>query len=168
MRLVTLIASPMCRSCVYIPVTPLSTGALYAVGLFGSQVLGTLCQTKADYLMFVAGLRVKNALVGAIFRQAAHLNNAGKQKTTNGQVINLVATDSQMVWTDRLPCVVHVSYVYMCVCMYVCMHVCVHVSMHVSMNPCNLFLLVCMSSSFRPPDSCGPSLVESISRLVVC
>lgn len=45
--------------------------------------------------MFIVGLRIRTALISAIYRKALIMSNSAKKESTVGEVVNLMAVDAQ-------------------------------------------------------------------------
>ncbi|KAG5674807.1 hypothetical protein PVAND_004755 [Polypedilum vanderplanki] len=91
---------------------PLWRGYLYAGLLFGVATTQTLFLAQYFHRMFLVGLRIRTALISAIFRKALVLSNVAKKETTVGEIVNLMAVDAQrfmdlvtylnMIWSAPL------------------------------------------------------------------
>lgn len=54
------------------------------------------------YVMFMIGMRVRTALISAIYRKALTLSNTARKMTTTGEIVNLMSVDAQR-FVDLLP-----------------------------------------------------------------
>lgn len=74
---------------------PLWRGILYAVLLFLVASTQTLFLSQYFQRMIFVGLRVRTALVGAIYKKALGLSNTSRKSKTVGEIVNLMAVDAQ-------------------------------------------------------------------------
>lgn len=74
---------------------PLWRGIFYSVMLFVVAALQTLILGQYFQRMMVVGLRVRTALVNAIYRKALVISNTAKKESTVGEIVNLMAVDAQ-------------------------------------------------------------------------
>lgn len=74
---------------------PLWRGILYAALLFLVASTQTLFLAQYFQRMFLVGLRVRTALIGAIYKKALCLSNAARKESTVGEIVNLMAVDAQ-------------------------------------------------------------------------
>lgn len=91
---------------------PMWRGYLYAGLLFGVASTQTLFLAQYFHRMFLVGLRIRTALISAIFRKALVLSNAARKESTVGEIVNLMAVDAQrfmdlvtylnMIWSAPL------------------------------------------------------------------
>lgn len=77
------------------PQDPLWKGISYAVALFVVTLLMTLVENQHFNRMFFVGMRIRTALVSAIYRKSLVLSNAARRKETVGEIVNLMAVDCQ-------------------------------------------------------------------------
>ncbi|CAK8990779.1 Multidrug resistance-associated protein 5 (ATP-binding cassette sub-family C member 5) (Multi-specific organic anion transporter C) (MOAT-C) (SMRP) (pABC11) [Durusdinium trenchii] len=97
-------------------------GYMFALGLFLTQALSTVCQTHSRFHAVTIGLRLKNALSLAVFKQVLVLDQEGRQASSNGQIMNLLSTDAQVpvelmrmfnrFWTAPLVLIAGIAYIY--------------------------------------------------------
>lgn len=88
---VTIISEPLQES----GRDPMWRGILYAVLLFIVASTQTLFLGQYFQRMFLVGLRIRTALVGAIYKKALCLSNASRKESTVGEIVNLMAVDAQ-------------------------------------------------------------------------
>jgi ATP-binding cassette subfamily C (CFTR/MRP) protein 1 len=74
---------------------PMWRGYLYAGMLFGVATTQTLFLAQYFHRMFLVGLRIRTALISAIFRKALALSNVARKESTVGEIVNLMAVDAQ-------------------------------------------------------------------------
>lgn len=70
-------------------------GVLYAVLLFAVASTQTLFLSQYFQRMIFVGLRIRTALVGAIYKKALGLSNTSRKSKTVGEIVNLMAVDAQ-------------------------------------------------------------------------
>ncbi|XP_013102325.2 multidrug resistance-associated protein 1 isoform X3 [Stomoxys calcitrans] len=70
-------------------------GIFYAVLLFVLAALQTIILGQYFHRMFIVGLRIRTALINAIYRKALVLSNATRKESTVGEIVNLMAVDAQ-------------------------------------------------------------------------
>lgn len=91
---------------------PAWRGYLYAGLLFGIASTQTLFLAQYFHRMFLVGLRIRTALISAIFRKALVMSNTARKESTVGEIVNLMAVDAQrfmdlvtylnMIWSAPL------------------------------------------------------------------
>lgn len=74
---------------------PMWRGFLYATLLFVVASLQTLFLSQYFQRMMMVGLRIRTALVGAIYQKALCLSNKARKESTVGEIVNLMAVDAQ-------------------------------------------------------------------------
>lgn len=87
-------------------------GIFYAVLLFLVASLQTLFLAQYFNRMMFVGLRIRTALVSAIYRKALIMSNSARKESTVGEIVNLMAVDAQrfmdltayinMIWSAPL------------------------------------------------------------------
>ncbi|XP_061394494.1 multidrug resistance-associated protein 1 isoform X17 [Musca vetustissima] len=70
-------------------------GIFYAVLLFLLAAVQTIILGQYFHRMFIVGLRIRTALINAIYRKALVLSNATRKESTVGEIVNLMAVDAQ-------------------------------------------------------------------------
>ncbi|XP_017476212.1 PREDICTED: multidrug resistance-associated protein 1-like [Rhagoletis zephyria] len=70
-------------------------GILYAALLFITAGAQTFMLGQYFHSMFVVGLRIRTALINAIYRKALLISNATRKEATVGEIVNLMAVDAQ-------------------------------------------------------------------------
>ncbi|XP_048187708.1 multidrug resistance-associated protein 1 [Perognathus longimembris pacificus] len=94
------------------PQAPDWQGYFYTGLLFISACLQTLLLHQYFHICFVSGMRVKTAVIGAVYRKALVITNAARKSSTVGEIVNLMSVDAQrfmdlatyinMVWSAPL------------------------------------------------------------------
>ncbi|XP_072760183.1 multidrug resistance-associated protein 1 isoform X2 [Anoplolepis gracilipes] len=87
-------------------------GYFYSVLLLLTAILQTLILSQYFHRMFLVGLRIRTALIAAIYRKALRLSNAARKESTVGEIVNLMSVDAQrfmdltayinMIWSAPL------------------------------------------------------------------
>ncbi|TRY93220.1 hypothetical protein DNTS_014361 [Danionella cerebrum] len=87
-------------------------GYFYTMLLFVCTCLQTLILQKYFHICFVTGMRLRTAVVGAIYRKALVITNAARRTSTVGEIVNLMSVDAQrfmdlmtyinMIWSAPL------------------------------------------------------------------
>ncbi|XP_032125529.1 multidrug resistance-associated protein 1 isoform X2 [Sapajus apella] len=87
-------------------------GYFYTVLLFVSACLQTLLLHQYFHICFVSGMRIKTAVIGAVYRKALVISNSARKSSTVGEIVNLMSVDAQrfmdlatyinMVWSAPL------------------------------------------------------------------
>nr|XP_014086911.1 multidrug resistance-associated protein 1 isoform X4 [Bactrocera oleae] len=87
-------------------------GIFYSALLFITAAAQTFILGQYFHRMFVVGLRIRTALINAIYRKALVISNATRKQSTVGEIVNLMAVDAQrfmdlttylnMIWSAPL------------------------------------------------------------------
>ncbi|XP_075224809.1 multidrug-Resistance like Protein 1 isoform X1 [Lycorma delicatula] len=87
-------------------------GYLYALLLLLTAMVQTLLLSQYFNRMFLVGLRVRTALISAIYRKAMVMSNSARKESTVGELVNLMSVDAQrfmdlltylnMIWSAPL------------------------------------------------------------------
>ncbi|XP_064218524.1 multidrug resistance-associated protein 1 isoform X1 [Aotus nancymaae] len=87
-------------------------GYFYTVLLFVSACLQTLLLHQYFHICFVSGMRIKTAVIGAVYRKALVITSSARKSSTVGEIVNLMSVDAQrfmdlatyinMVWSAPL------------------------------------------------------------------
>ncbi|KAK0171316.1 hypothetical protein PV328_009061 [Microctonus aethiopoides] len=91
---------------------PIWKGVLYSILLLLTATFQTLVLAQYFNRMFIVGMRIRTALVAAIYRKALRMSNAARKESTVGEIVNLMAVDAQrfieltayinMIWSAPL------------------------------------------------------------------
>lgn len=93
-------ASPLLLSLIITFVSsqePAWRGGLYAGSLFLLSILESLLTNREQYITSVNLMRIRTCLTSAIYRKTLRVSNQGKKHYTTGQIVNLMAVDTQRV-----------------------------------------------------------------------
>ncbi|CAL8118382.1 unnamed protein product [Orchesella dallaii] len=77
-------------------------GIIYAFLLFLSAFLSTMVTVQYSHRMYLVGMKVRTALISAIYRKALLLSNAAKRESSTGEIVNLMSVDVQKIM-DLIP-----------------------------------------------------------------
>jgi len=74
---------------------PMYKGYLIAAGMFVTAIFQTILLHQYFHRCFATGMRVRAAVVTTIYRKAFLLSNDARQKSTVGEIVNLMSIDAQ-------------------------------------------------------------------------
>lgn len=74
---------------------PAYRGTLIAVGMFLTAISQTMFLHQYFQLCFATGMRIRAALVTAIYKKTMVLSNASRQASTVGEIVNHMSVDAQ-------------------------------------------------------------------------
>uniref|UniRef100_A0A6Q2XP15 Multidrug resistance-associated protein 1 n=1 Tax=Esox lucius TaxID=8010 RepID=A0A6Q2XP15_ESOLU len=87
-------------------------GYFYTALLFVCTCFQTLILQKYFHVCFTTGMRLRTAIVGAVYRKALVISNAARRTSTVGEIVNLMSVDAQrfmdlityinMIWSAPL------------------------------------------------------------------
>ncbi|KAM4634684.1 multidrug resistance-associated protein 1 [Polymixia lowei] len=87
-------------------------GYFYTALLLVCTCLQTLILQKYFHVCFVTGMRLRTAIIGAVYRKALVISNAARRTSTVGEIVNLMSVDAQrfmdlityinMIWSAPL------------------------------------------------------------------
>ncbi|XP_043683572.1 multidrug resistance-associated protein 1 isoform X6 [Vespula pensylvanica] len=101
---------------------PLWKGYFYAILLLITATLQTLVLSQYFHRMFLVGLRIRTALITAIYRKAMRMSNSARKESTLGEIVNLMSVDAQrfmdltayinMIWSAPLQIILALSFLW--------------------------------------------------------
>ncbi|KAI9307717.1 multi drug resistance-associated protein MRP [Cunninghamella echinulata] len=101
---------------------PAYRGVFIAVGMFVTAVCQTMFLHQYFHRCFSTGMRIRSALVTAIYRKTLLLSNASRQKSTVGEIVNHMSVDAQrlmdvctyfhIIWSGPLQIVIALVLLY--------------------------------------------------------
>ncbi|KAH0538245.1 hypothetical protein FGG08_005164 [Glutinoglossum americanum] len=74
---------------------PIIRGAAIALAMFTVSVLQTICLHQYFQRAFETGMRLKSGLTTAIYQKSLRLSNEGRAAKSTGDIVNLMAVDTQ-------------------------------------------------------------------------
>ncbi|XP_028669919.1 multidrug resistance-associated protein 1 isoform X2 [Erpetoichthys calabaricus] len=87
-------------------------GYFYTALLFVCACVQTLILQQYFHVCFMTGMRLRTAIVGAVYRKAMIITNAARRTSTVGEIVNLMSVDAQrfmdlvtyvnMIWSAPL------------------------------------------------------------------
>ncbi|XP_034021454.1 multidrug resistance-associated protein 1-like, partial [Thalassophryne amazonica] len=87
-------------------------GYFYTALLFLCTSVQSLILQKYFHVCFVTGMRLRTAIIGAVYRKALVITNAARRTSTVGEIVNLMSVDAQrfmdlityinMIWSAPL------------------------------------------------------------------
>ncbi|XP_078398933.1 ATP-binding cassette sub-family C member 10 isoform X1 [Cetorhinus maximus] len=75
----------------------MTKGIWYTLGLFLSTFVGAVLLNQFNYRVMMVGLKVRSAIISAIYRKALHVNIITLSKFSVGEIVNFMSID-----TDRI------------------------------------------------------------------
>ncbi|XP_052124000.1 multidrug resistance-associated protein 1 [Frankliniella occidentalis] len=101
---------------------PVWRGYMYAVLMLLAATFQTLSMTQHNQRMYIVGMRIRTALISAIYRKALRVSNSLRKELTLGEIVNLMAVDAQrftelmayinLVWAAPLQIVLALYFLY--------------------------------------------------------
>jgi len=70
-------------------------GYLIATGMFFTAIIQTICLHQYFHRCLVTGMRIRAGLATVVYKKAFTLSNDSKQKSTVGEMVNLMQIDAQ-------------------------------------------------------------------------
>ncbi|XP_078481138.1 multidrug resistance-associated protein 1-like [Ciona intestinalis] len=74
---------------------PVWQGYVLAVLLFVTAILQSIVLQQYFHICFTVGMRMRSAVVAAVYKKAMVLSNAARKESTIGEVVNLMSVDAQ-------------------------------------------------------------------------
>lgn len=94
-------ASPILLSCIITfvssPDEPNWRGIFYAISLFSLSILESIFTNREQYITSVNVMRIKTCITSSLYRKTLRISSQGKKHYTSGQIVNLMAVDTQRV-----------------------------------------------------------------------
>lgn len=66
-----------------------------------APLIQSLVENQMQFMLNVAGLKMRNGLMAAIYRKCLRLSNAALQSESTGRVVTLMSNDAQKVGSRR-------------------------------------------------------------------
>jgi len=76
---------------------PLSRGIYLTLAVTVSQLVMSFCLRHYFFHCYLTGLRVRTAVVVAVYRKALKLSSSERQGRSVGEIVNLISTDAQRI-----------------------------------------------------------------------
>ncbi|KAK2187609.1 hypothetical protein NP493_160g03030 [Ridgeia piscesae] len=70
-------------------------GVLYALLLFVVAMVQSMLLHQYFHICFCVGMRVRTAVIAAVYHKALKLSNSARQSSTVGEIVNLMSVDAQ-------------------------------------------------------------------------
>ena len=67
----------------------------YCIGLFLAPAIQSVTENHTNYLLYLMGTRMRNALMAQIYRKCLRLSNGSLQAESVGKVVTLMSNDAQ-------------------------------------------------------------------------
>ena len=87
-------------------------GFLFAFSMLLASIFQTLVLSQYFRRMFIVGLRIRTALISAIYRKSLKMSTVARKESTVGEIVNLMSVDAQrfmdlviyinMIWSAPL------------------------------------------------------------------
>ncbi|XP_034255070.1 multidrug resistance-associated protein 1-like [Thrips palmi] len=94
------------------PMEPVWKGLLYAAAMLVTALVQSLLLSQFNVRMNIVGMRVRTALVSAIYRKSLRMSNVARKDKTVGEIVTLMSVDAQrfldlggllpMVWSSPI------------------------------------------------------------------
>ena len=76
---------------------PLSRGVYLTLAVTASQLVMSFCLRHYFFHCYLTGLRVRTAIVVAVYQKALKLSSSERQGRSVGEIVNLISTDAQRI-----------------------------------------------------------------------
>ncbi|KAK8778644.1 hypothetical protein V5799_020015 [Amblyomma americanum] len=76
---------------------PMWRGLLFAFTMFFSAMLESILNGQYDYRIYVISMRMRSAMINAIYQKALVLSSVARGQFTTGEIVNLMSVDTQRV-----------------------------------------------------------------------
>ncbi|XP_041065533.1 canalicular multispecific organic anion transporter 1 [Carcharodon carcharias] len=97
-------------------------GYLYAILLFVTALIQSLILQQYFQCCFLLGMRVRTAIIAAVYKKALTVSNAARKESTVGEIVNLMAVDAQrlndvtnfihLLWSAPLQILVGIAFLW--------------------------------------------------------
>nr|QST14986.1 ABCC1-2 protein [Diaphanosoma celebensis] len=97
-------------------------GYFFAIILTVTALIQTIFLGQYFQRMFVVGMRIRTAMVAAIYRKALRISNSARKESTVGEIVNLMSVDAQrfmdlttylnMLWSAPLQIALAIYFLY--------------------------------------------------------
>ncbi|XP_068114091.1 ATP-binding cassette sub-family C member 2 [Hyperolius riggenbachi] len=97
-------------------------GFLYAVLLFVTALIQSLCLQQYFQGCFILGMRVRTVLTAAVYKKALTVSNAVRKESTVGETVNLMSADAQkfmdvtnfihLIWSSPMQIIISVVFLW--------------------------------------------------------
>lgn len=74
---------------------PLWRGIFYAILLFLVTIVQTILSGQFNQRLALVALKIRTAIIGAVYRKALILSSSAKKETATGEIVNIMAVDAQ-------------------------------------------------------------------------
>lgn len=76
---------------------PLWRGLLFAFTMFFSSMVESLLNGQYDYGIFCVAMRMRSAMINAVYHKALKLSSTARGQFTTGEIVNLMSVDTQRI-----------------------------------------------------------------------
>ncbi|XP_076363250.1 multidrug resistance-associated protein 1-like isoform X2 [Tachypleus tridentatus] len=76
---------------------PYWRGFFYASLMFFASMIESLFNSQYEYLVYCIAMRIRSCVTSALYRKSLQLSNSARKKFTVGEIVNLMAVDTQRV-----------------------------------------------------------------------
>ncbi|XP_022257321.1 multidrug resistance-associated protein 1-like [Limulus polyphemus] len=77
---------------------PVWRGFFYAAIMFVSAIISSICMNHLIYFVISAALKIKSALITAIYRKSLKMSSSARRNYTVGELVNLMAVDAEKIF----------------------------------------------------------------------
>ncbi|XP_022245979.1 multidrug resistance-associated protein 1-like isoform X2 [Limulus polyphemus] len=76
---------------------PYWRGFFYASLMFLASMIESLFNSQYEYLIYCIAMRIRSCVTSALYRKSLQLSNSARKRFTVGEIVNLMAVDTQRV-----------------------------------------------------------------------